>query len=73
LFCWGQKKDELVVIDASPKGWNEHGRFTPPKQSSRRKTQGGFWTHPVIAHGKLYLRDQEFVFCYDLGGDRAEN
>ena len=31
LFCWGEKKDELVMIDASPKGWTEHGRFTPPK------------------------------------------
>jgi len=24
------------------------------------------WTHPVIANGKLYLREQEFIFCYDV-------
>jgi outer membrane protein assembly factor BamB len=73
LFCWGEKKDELVMIDASPKGWTEHGRFTPPKKSPLRKSQGGYWTHPVVANGKLYLRDQELLFCYDVTVDMAEN
>jgi hypothetical protein len=24
------------------------------------------WAHPVIANGKLFLRDQEKLHCYDL-------
>jgi hypothetical protein len=24
--------------------------------------------HPVVAGGKLYLRDQEFISCYDVKG-----
>jgi len=24
------------------------------------------WTHPVIANGKLYLRDQDVLLCYDV-------
>jgi len=24
------------------------------------------WTQPVIANGKLYLRDQDSVSCYDI-------
>jgi hypothetical protein len=24
------------------------------------------WAHPVIAGGRLYLRDKERLFCYDL-------
>ena len=24
------------------------------------------WPHPVIADGKLYLREQDDLFCYDL-------
>ena len=40
LFCWGEKKDELVMIDASPKGWTEHGRFTPPKKSPSPESPG---------------------------------
>jgi hypothetical protein len=73
LFCWGEKSDTVVLVDASPAGWNEHGRFTLPKKSSKKKPQGGYWTHPVVANGKLYLRDQDLIFCFDVSGDRAEN
>ena len=24
------------------------------------------WTHPVVANGRLYLRDQELIFCYEV-------
>jgi hypothetical protein len=24
------------------------------------------WPHPVIVDGKLYLREQERLYCYDL-------
>ena len=24
------------------------------------------WAHPVIANGKLYVRDQDVLFCYDI-------
>ena len=24
------------------------------------------WSHPVIANGKLYVRDQGALFCYDV-------
>jgi len=24
------------------------------------------WPHPTIANGKLYLRDQDLLLCYDL-------
>jgi outer membrane protein assembly factor BamB len=73
LFCWGEKNDTVVMIDASPTGWTEHGRFTLPKKSPKKKPQGGYWTHPVVANGKLYLRDQDLIFCFDVSGDRAEN
>jgi hypothetical protein len=31
-----------------------------------RKKSGKIWTHPVISNGKLYLRDQELIFCFDV-------
>ena len=55
-----------VLIDASPEGWKEHGRFTLDPQTKIRKKAGQIWTHPVIADGKLYLRDQDLVYCYDV-------
>jgi len=24
------------------------------------------WSHPVIAGGKLYLREQDTLYCYDV-------
>jgi outer membrane protein assembly factor BamB len=24
------------------------------------------WSHPVIADGKLYLREQDTLYCYDI-------
>jgi hypothetical protein len=26
------------------------------------------WTHPVVANGRLYLRDQQLLFSYDVSG-----
>lgn len=66
LFCYGEEDGTLVVLDASPKGWQERGRFKIPRQSALPRKNGGIWTHPVIADGKLFLRDQELLFCYAL-------
>ena len=77
LYCFGDEyraeEGTVVLIDASPKEWNEKGRFALPEKSKLRKPSGRVWTHPVIANGRLYVRDQELIFCYDLRGDRAEN
>ena len=51
----------VVLIDASPEGYKEHGRFGQPGRSDKNS-----WPHPVIAGGKLYLRDQDLLLCYDL-------
>jgi outer membrane protein assembly factor BamB len=51
----------LVLIEASPKGYVEKGRFNQPDRSKRNS-----WPHPVIADGKLYLRDQNVLLCFDV-------
>ncbi len=51
----------VVLIEASPDGWKEKGRFDQPDRSSANS-----WPHPVIANGKLYLRDQDVLLCYDV-------
>jgi len=60
------KPGEVGLIAASPDGYKELGRFKLPMASANRKPSGGIWAHPVLANGKLYLRDQEFVFCYQV-------
>jgi outer membrane protein assembly factor BamB len=61
-----QEDGEVVLMKADPKECTELSRFTLPKMSMMRRPGGRVWTHPVIADGKLYLRDQELIFCYDL-------
>ena len=65
FYCVDQSEGNVVLIDASPKGWTERGRFTlsPVGIASPR---GGIWVHPVVVDGKLFLRDQEYLYCYDV-------
>ncbi len=66
LYCYSESKGECVLAEASPKAWKELGRFVIPEKSQFPRKQGHIWTHPVIANGKLYLRDHEHLFCYDI-------
>jgi hypothetical protein len=51
----------MLLIEPSPKGYLERGRFEQPE-----RTKASAWAHPVIANGKLYLRDQDTLFCYNV-------
>ncbi len=51
----------IVLIEATPAGYREKGRFDQPNRSDKNS-----WPHPVIADGKLYLRDQNVLLCYDV-------
>jgi outer membrane protein assembly factor BamB len=66
LYCLAESSGTMVLAEASPKGWKEHGRFKLNPQSTQRSPRGKIWTHPVITGGRLYLRDQELLFCYDV-------
>src|SRR5262249_6058153 len=67
LYCLGESSDLVVHTQASPEQkLTVAESFTLPETSKKRKSSGKAWTHPVIANGKLYLRDQELLFCYDV-------
>lgn len=66
LYCLEEDSGSVVLIEASPRGWKEHGRFSIEPQSKNRSSRGRVWTHPVVSGGRLFLRDQEFVHCYDV-------
>lgn len=53
----------VALAAASPKGYDENGRFEPPDRSGKPS-----WSHPVVAGGKLYLRDQDTLLVYDIKG-----
>lgn len=56
-----EDKGTIALIEASPAGYQEHGRFEQPDRSKHKA-----WAHPVICGSKLYLRDQDTLLCYDL-------
>jgi len=66
LYCVGEDDGQVALVEASPEGWEEHGRFTLEPQTTIRSDRGKIWVHPVIADGKLYLRDQDKLYCYDV-------
>jgi outer membrane protein assembly factor BamB len=51
----------VLLIEPDPKKYTEISRFRQPE---RRRQPA--WSHPVIANGKLYIRDQDLLFCYDV-------
>jgi outer membrane protein assembly factor BamB len=66
LYCLGEDEGAVVLVPAKPEKWQVNGRLELPQQSKLRKPQGKVWTYPVIANGRLYLRDQELLFCFDV-------
>lgn len=66
FYCVGENTGKVVLIEASTEGWKEKGRFKISPQTKIRAKKGRIWTHPVISNGKLYLRDQDLIFCYDI-------
>ncbi len=63
---------EVILAEASTKSWNEISRFKLPAVSPIRAGNGqiGLHTPPVIANGRLYLRDQELLYCYEVAGKK---
>jgi len=59
LYAFGE--DGVVgLIRAAPQSYQEKSRF------EIRKGSYPTWTPPVIANGKLFLRDQDNLYCYDI-------
>ena len=50
----------VVILEATPREYRVLGKFEPEYQ------KGKSWSHPVISNGKLYLREQDKLMCYDL-------
>lgn len=51
----------MILIEPNREKYIERGRFEQPD-----RTREPAWPHPVIANGKLYIRDQNLLLCYDL-------
>lgn len=68
LICLNEDDGTVTLAEASPEGYKQLGQFTLDPQSSNRNPKGKVWTHPVVSGGKLFVRDQEYIVCYDVKG-----
>lgn len=59
LYCLGEN-GVMGLIQATPEGYREKSRF--------EISRGDYptWTPPVISDGRLYLREQDNLYCYDI-------
>ena len=59
LYCLSEN-GVVGLVEASPTGYKEKGRFRIPQDSLPT------WAHPVVVGGRLYLRDQDTIYAYDV-------
>ena len=62
LICRSEgKRGTIALVEASPEAYKELGRFDQPERGLKEA-----WPHPVIANGRLYIRDMDTLLCFDL-------
>jgi outer membrane protein assembly factor BamB len=50
----------VILIEATPEGYREKGSFTIPNVNNPS------WPAPVVVGGRLYLREQDTLYAYDV-------
>jgi outer membrane protein assembly factor BamB len=61
LYCQGEN-GTLALVEATPEAYREKSRF-----SITRASEFPLWTLPVIANGRLYVRDQDVLYSFGIG------
>ncbi len=61
MLYYRMEDGTVCLIEPNPKQYIERSRFQQPD-----RTRLPAWSHPVIANGNLYIRDQDVLFCYDV-------
>ncbi|HUR38286.1 MAG TPA: PQQ-binding-like beta-propeller repeat protein, partial [Planctomycetota bacterium] len=55
------KQGTVGLVEATPEGYKEKGRFAHPDPSGVNT-----WAYPVVANGRLYIRDGTGLSAYDV-------
>ena len=72
LYLHGVNGD-IALVEAAPEAYREKGRFTPPAQPKKKQAgpfPEGAFAYPVIANGRLYIRDLGTLWAYDIKARR---
>jgi outer membrane protein assembly factor BamB len=55
---------DVALIEPSAEGYREKGRFSPSNPPTRGQAKA--WAYPVVANGRLYIRELNSLWCYDV-------
>ena len=61
LYLRAEGSGAVALIEATPDRYHLVSQFTQADRSGDPA-----WPHPVVTGGRLYLRDQDALLCYDL-------
>lgn len=64
LYIHDEKNGHMTLVEATPEAYRQHGHFTPPDLPDRGQSKA--WAYPVVANGRLYIRDMGTLWCYDV-------
>lgn len=59
----------MLLVEATPEAYRERGRFTPPNPPRHERSREMAWAYPVVANGRLFIRDLQAIWCYDVAGN----
>ena len=68
LYLHGVNGD-VALVEATPEAYREKGRFAPPDQPKKKQPEA--LASPVIANGRLYIRDFGTLWAYDIKASRG--
>ena len=65
LYLHGEN-GEAALVEPSPESYRSKGNFTPPDEPTHSNPMEKAWAYPVVSNGRLYLRDHNLLWCYDV-------
>ncbi len=57
---------ELMIVRLSPDGFEELDRAKLLEPTSTARGRQVVWSHPALANGRLYVRNDEEIICVNL-------
>ena len=70
VYCYDDQEGICFLAKASREGLEQLGQVQLPVQTASDRKQGAIWAHPVIAGQKLFIRDQEKIFAFDIAAGK---
>ncbi|MEO1524833.1 MAG: PQQ-binding-like beta-propeller repeat protein [Planctomycetota bacterium] len=66
LYCYNDKDGTVILVEPSRDQWKPKGTLKLPAQTTIPRGSGAIWAHPVVAAGKLIIRDQDLMYAFDI-------